>query len=254
MTMLTERDMKMFETLLEVQFLTVHQIAQLFFPSIFACRNRLLALKKDGWLEEERPRSNYLPSLVIVKLGKKALKFLGHVSTKTVACVYLEHRLELNDLYVNLKSGGVLSDLNLDWQDGSNFTIPYQDTHFRPDARLIGSSSTMIYLEYDRGTKNLPIVQENLSKYLAWLETKEFQSGYYSKIQLIYVTPKESRAKAIQKEFEKACQDQIQSTNFRFDSLTTEGFLKQSKSILGEQHGLESNVTDRYGQTNQKTF
>ena len=93
----------------------------------------------------------------------------------------------------------------------------------------------MIYLEYDRGTKNLPIIQENIAKYLSWFDEKVRRAGTMSKMHLIYVTPKNSRALAIQRQFDALCLKQNRNLpeNFRFYSLTTEAFLEQSKVILG---------------------
>ncbi len=257
-TLITPRDTNILNTLFEIQLLTIPQMTRLFFPTEGACRNRLLRLRRVELLEEERPSPVAAPFFSILKLGKAAFKHLGYSYSKKASTVYLEHRIELNDLYVNLKSEGVLDDLKLFWQDGSNFTLSYEKTHFRPDARMSGESKNMIYLEYDRGTKNLPIVQENIAKYLAWFDQEELRTGALSKkIHLIYVTPKNSRALAIQRQFENAClkRDQMKPNNFLFHSLTTEAFLEQSKMILRSSNwGQLSLVNGGLGQTNQKTF
>lgn len=237
--MLTPRDLDIGHTLLEVKILTIDQITRLFFPSSFACRNRLLVLRKNGWLEEERPRPYAQPHFSVLKLGKNAIKYFGNPYTRKTITTYLEHRLELNDLYVQLRSSGTLEDLGLTWQDGSGFELSYQETHFKPDARLIKTLDDMIYLEYDRGTKNLPIVQENLCRYLSWFDEHERQNGVNSKTKIIYVTPKESRAIAIQKQFEAAClkENRSLSEQFQVHSITTQAFLEQSKSILNLNKG-----------------
>lgn len=250
---LTPRDLDIIRTIFEVQFLTIDQITRLFFCSPKTCRNRLLFLRRAGWLEEERPRRFAAPHFSILKLGKMSFKHFRYPSSKAASTQYLEHRLELNDLYVHLRSKGVLADLNLCWQDGANFIIPYEKTHFRPDARMIGKSDNMIYLEYDRGTKNLPIIQENLSKYLEWFDEKERRAGI-TKMHLIYVTPKNSRALAIQRQFEAVLlkQNRMVSQHFLFHSFTTETFLEQSKMILSL--GQLPLVTGCYRQNNQMLF
>lgn len=253
---LTPRDLDIGNTLLEVKILTIDQITLLFFPSTYACRNRLLVLRKNGWLEEERPRPYAQPHFSVLKLGKNAIRYFGYPHTKKEITTYLEHRLELNDLYVQLKSSGTLEELGLQWQDGSNFELPYQDTCFKPDARLIKTSDDIIYLEYDRGTKNLPIVQQNLSRYLSWFDEHERQDEKDLNTRLIYVTPKESRATAIQKQFEMVCsnQDRILPDKFQFHSLTTQAFLEQSKLILNLNKSQLKLVNKELGQTNQNTF
>jgi len=254
--MLTPRDLDIGHTLLEVKILTIDQITRLFFPSSFACRNRLSILRKNGWLEEERPRPYAQPHFSVLKLGKNAIKYFGSPYTRKTITTYLEHRLELNDLYVQLRSSGTLEDLGLTWQDGSGFELSYQDSHFKPDARLIRTLDDMIYLEYDRGTKNLPIVQENLSRYLSWFDEYKRQNGVDSKTKVIYVTPKESRALAIQKQFEAVClkQNLERTDTFEFLSVTTQAFLEQSKMILNLNKGQLKLVNEQPGQTNQKAI
>lgn len=256
--MLTPRDLDIIHTLLEVQFLTVDQIRRLFFPSPCSCRNRLALLRQNEWLEEKRPWPNYMPRLTIQKLGKTTFKRFGYPSSKKRGYIlYLEHRLELNDLYVHLRCTGILRELNLCWQDGSNFDIPYQGTYFRPDARMIGNFENMIYLEYDRGTKNLSIIQENLSKYLDWFDEQERRTSAIARMHLIYVTPKNSRALAIQKQFKDIClkQNRTVPDTFLFHSLTTQEFLDQSKLILSSSNkGQLSLVHEGQGQTNQNAI
>lgn len=254
--MLTSRDIDLMYTLLEIKILTIDQITRLFYPSEASCRNRLLLLRRNGWLAEDRPYPNFRPNFSVLKLGKSAIKYFEYPYIQKTVATYLEHRLELNDLYVHVKSKGILKELGLDWQDGSNFELPFEDTHFKPDARLISNHDEIIYLEYDRGTKNLPIIQGNLSRYLSWFDANERHTGIDSKIRLIYVTPKNSRALAIQKQFEAICikQNRVTPNKFEFQSVTTQTFLERSKWILNLNKGQLQLVNEVNGQTNQKTF
>lgn len=242
--MLTPRDRSILELLAEVSILTTEQISTLFFPSINACRNRLVILKRAGWLKEERPYQFHKNSTKIVKLGKRACDIFQFSFCRAYTGSFFDHQLGLNEIYVQLTKRDLFKKFNIIWQDGSKFTLPYDRTYLRPDARIFHPIPNYeTYIEYDRSTKILPTIGENIAHYLTFFDEMNLRSKKEEKgrIQVIYLTPFPSRASSIDKQFRKLFSDQnrnleTENYSFNFWSLTEEQFLARAPELLDYQN------------------
>jgi hypothetical protein len=235
---LTERDRNILDMLAEVSILTTDQVGRLFFPSMYACRNRLIVLKRAEWVKEERPFQFYKNSRKLLKLGKRACEVLGYSMSRAYASTFVDHQLGINELMVQLTVSGILKKYGVSWQDGGKFTLPFENQSIRPDARLIHPKTEhKMYLEYDRGTKNLLTIADNLKNYLAYYDEQEIRSKGHGLIQVIYIVPNASRVASVQETFNMVCKKQGRSfaqssIQFSLSAFTQDEFFKEVEHLL----------------------
>ena len=223
---LTKRDRRLFEILKRVRCLSQRQIEALLKPYGGTYRNRLCRLS----------RARYLRKLTYSHRGgvygviwTGGWQLYGEVkSFKARNLFEAEHQLGLNQIYLDLISALPRIESLLDWQDGIYSPIQFGSKMIRPDAILnLLAQNLTLYIEYDRSTKKLRLLDEQLRQYRDY-----FLSPYSPKQAMVwFVTKSNQRAQLISGLIEKSQHDVL--CGGRIKVMPNSEVLERIKRLIG---------------------
>jgi len=221
----TERDHRLFEVLKRVRCLSQEQIIKLLNLSTKAYRNRLHRLSCAGYLRKISYGQRGGVYGVIWTGGKQVRSQINAFSPRNLFEV--DHQLGLNQIYLDLILAGY--DSILDWYDGIYSPIPFGNTLIKPDAVLkLSTKATTILIEYDRGTRPLRTVGDQLTRYRDY-----FMSPYCKQTEQVWViTSKEGRCRTVSEVTKSVCKNMIDE--IKISVLYQANVLSRMQQIVGQ--------------------